>query len=134
MESIRVAAVSINSPLGQVESALRGLDHWTREAVDQGAELVLFPELQIHGHCTPHTWQLAEAVPDGPSTREMERIAREYGAFPCVGLSEKEHDIVFNTQLLEADLLDTARAMPNYTLRTRRPELYGDLVREQVTW
>ena len=35
---------------------------------------------------------------------------------------------------LEADQLTTARALPNYTLRTRRPELYGELIQEQVKW
>jgi hypothetical protein len=33
---------------------------------------------------------------------------------------------------LDASLLATARSHPNYTLRTRRPELFGELVREQV--
>ena len=77
MESIRVAAVSINSPLGDVAGVLDGLDDWTRKAVEDGAELVVFPELQIHGHCTPNTWELAEAIPDGQSTRRVEQIAIE---------------------------------------------------------
>ena len=33
---------------------------------------------------------------------------------------------------LSAELLARARSHPNYTLRTRRPELFGELVREQV--
>ena len=41
MESIRIAAVSINSPLGDVGGVLDGLDQWTRKAVDDGAELGL---------------------------------------------------------------------------------------------
>ncbi|MCA9201780.1 MAG: hypothetical protein KDA59_01975, partial [Planctomycetales bacterium] len=35
---------------------------------------------------------------------------------------------------LTADQLAQERALPNYTLRTRRPELYGELIREQVDW
>jgi len=34
---------------------------------------------------------------------------------------------------LDAALLAEQRAHPNYQLRTRRPELYGELVREQVS-
>ena len=34
---------------------------------------------------------------------------------------------------LDAALLDKQRALPNYTLRTRRPELFSELLREQVT-
>ena len=34
---------------------------------------------------------------------------------------------------LEAAALATQRAHPNYQLKTRRPELYGELVREQLS-
>jgi len=37
------------------------------------------------------------------------------------------------TATLDAALLAKHRALPNYTLRTRRPELFGELVREQVS-
>ena len=100
MQSIRVAAVSINSPLGDVPGAFEEIEGWSRKAVDEGAELALFPELQIHGHCTPNTWDLAEAVPNGESVRRLERIARATGLFLSVGLSEKEDDLVYNTQVL----------------------------------
>jgi predicted amidohydrolase len=100
MQTIRVAAVSINSPLGDVSGVLEGIEQWTRKAVEQNAELILFPELQIHGHCTPSTWELAESIPDGTSTTQVIQIAREYKTFISVGLSEKQNDIVFNTQIL----------------------------------
>ena len=35
---------------------------------------------------------------------------------------------------LEADRLVSERSLANYTLKTRRPELYGELVAEQVNW
>ena len=34
---------------------------------------------------------------------------------------------------LDAELLAKARSHPNYTLRARRPELFGELVREQIS-
>ncbi|MCH2213260.1 MAG: hypothetical protein MK110_18320 [Fuerstiella sp.] len=100
MQSIRVAAVSINSPLGDVEGMLKSIDDWTQQAVNQGAELVVFPELQVHGHCTPNTWEIAESVPDGETIRRLEETAQKYKAFLSVGLSEKEQSLVFNTQVL----------------------------------
>ena len=100
MQTTRVAAISINSPLGNVPGVHEAIEHWTRQAVEQNAELILFPELQIHGHCTPKTWELAEQIPDGPSTQQVIQIAREYKAFLSVGLSEKENDVVFNAQVL----------------------------------
>jgi predicted amidohydrolase len=95
-----VAAVSMNGFLGEPERVLVAIDVWCERAASEGAELVLFPELVIHGHCTPNTWELAESVPDGRSTRLLEDIARRRRLVLCAGLSEKERDIVFNTQIL----------------------------------
>ena len=100
MQTIRIAAVSMNSPLGECEATMAQIDVYARQAVGDGAELVLFPELVVHGHCTPNTWELAESVPDGPSVQRLVELAREVGAFLSVGLSEKERDIVYNTQVL----------------------------------
>ena len=100
MESLRVAAVTMNGRLGEPELVLEELDGWCRRATEAGAELVLFPELVVHGHCTPRTWELAEAVPDGPSTRRLCALAAKYKLVLSVGLSEKERDIVYNTQVL----------------------------------
>lgn len=100
MQTTRVAAISMNSPLGQVAEVLNEIDAWCRQAAEEGADLALFPELVVHGHCTPNTWELAETVPDGPSVRRIAEYAKQYKLFLSVGLSEKESDIVYNTQVL----------------------------------
>jgi N-carbamoylputrescine amidase len=100
MRSISVAAVSMNGFLGAPERVLSAIDSWSQRAAAEQAELVLFPELVVHGHCTPNTWQLAEPVPDGPSTSRLIQIARHHRMFVCAGMSEKERDIVYNTQVL----------------------------------
>lgn len=100
MQTIRVAAVSMNGFMGEPERVLKNMAGWCERATAEKAELVLFPELLIHGHCTPNTWQLAEPVPDGPSVRRLVDLARHFRVFLCVGLSEKERDIVYNTQVV----------------------------------
>jgi predicted amidohydrolase len=100
MQKTRVAAVSMNGLLGEPERVLDAIDGWCERAVAEKADLVLFPELVIHGHCTPNTWELAEAVPDGPSVRRLIELARRHRLVLAAGLSEKEHDIVFNTLVL----------------------------------
>jgi N-carbamoylputrescine amidase len=100
MRTTRVAAVSMNGFLGEPERVLNAIDAWCEQVAGEGVELVLFPELVVHGHCTPNTWALAEPVPDGPSVRRLEEIARRRRLVICAGLSEKERDIVFNTQVL----------------------------------
>jgi predicted amidohydrolase len=90
----------MNGFLGEPERVLNAIDGWCEQVVKAGAELVLFPELVVHGHCTPNTWDIAEPVPDGPSVRRLMEIARKHRLIVCAGMSEKERDIVFNTQVL----------------------------------
>jgi predicted amidohydrolase len=100
METTRIAAVSMNGFLGESDRVLRAMDTWCAKAAAEGAQVVLFPELVIHGHCTPNTWELAEAVPDGPSVGRLAELAARHRLVLCAGMSEKERDIVFNAQVV----------------------------------
>jgi len=100
MQSFRAAAVSMNGRLGEPRQVLEAIAEYARQAAAQGARLVLFPELVVHGHCTPSTWELAEEVPGGPSTSRLCEIAARHKIVLSAGLSEKERDIVYNTQVL----------------------------------
>ncbi len=100
MQTIRVAAVSMNSELGKPAQALDAIADWCAKAKVDGAELVLFPELVVPGHCTPSTWEIAEPVPDGPSVQRLMFLARQHSLFLSAGLAEKERDIVYNTQVV----------------------------------
>ena len=100
MQTLRAAAVSMNGGLGQPDQALNVIDHWCQKAKEQGAEFVLFPELVVHGHCTPNTAEIAESVPDGPSVRRLEEMAKSHDLWLSAGLSENENDVIYNTQVL----------------------------------
>jgi len=63
MRTFRVAAVSMNGFLGEPEGVLNAIGRWREQAADEKAEVVLFPELVVHGHFTPNTWELAELAP-----------------------------------------------------------------------
>jgi len=100
MQTVRAAAVSMNSELGKPDLALAAIAGWCERAGAEGAELVLFPELVVPGHCAPNTWDLAEPVPDGPSVQRLAALARKHDLFLSAGLAEKERDIVYNTQVV----------------------------------
>jgi predicted amidohydrolase len=100
MQTMRIAAVSMNSPLGQQEETMRRIADFAEHAADEEADLVLFPELVIHGHCTPNTSEIAERVPDGVSAGRLVDLAKRLGIFVSAGMTERDNDIVFNTQVL----------------------------------
>jgi N-carbamoylputrescine amidase len=79
---------------------LKSIEGWCERATAQDMDLVRFPELVMHGHCTPNTHTLAEAVPDGPSTQRLIHLARQHRPFVCAGLAESARDIGDDTQVL----------------------------------
>ena len=85
MRTTRVAAVSMNGYLGEPQRVLRYIEMWCGRAAAEDVDLVLFPELVIHGHCSPTTPALAEPVPAGPSTQRLVALARRHRLFVCAG-------------------------------------------------
>lgn len=100
MKTFRVAAVTMNARLGDVGGNLEKMAGWTGRAAAEGAQVVLFPELSVNGHCDPETERNAELVPHGPSVQAMCRLASQHGLFLCAGLSERDGDKVLNTQVM----------------------------------
>lgn len=100
MQTLRVAAISMNSVFGQEAATLEAVAAHCRAAAARGADLVLLPELVLHGHNNPRTADLAEAVPAGPGTQRLVALARELRLFICCGLSEAADGHVYNTAVL----------------------------------
>ena len=50
-------------------------------------------------------------------------------------MASSQRDVIQDEMVvadLTADAIAAERALPNYTLKTRRPELYAELIKEQV--
>lgn len=98
MRDIRVATAQFENRDNDPEYNLSRVRELTRQAVDQGAEIVSF-----HEGCIPgYTWiqpltleqlrDVAEPVPDGPSVRKLIEIAREFSTVVMAGLFEKDDE------------------------------------------
>src|ERR1041385_862591 len=85
MQKLKVAAVSMNGLLGRADRNLNCIEQWSVRAKEASANLVLFPELVVHGHCDPNTWYNAESVPGGSSTQRLCRLAAKLNLFLCSG-------------------------------------------------
>jgi len=95
---MKVAGVQLDVALGDREENFRRIATWLQKAVDQGAELTVFPECSLTGYCfesveeaLPH----AETVP-GPSTQRLAGICRELRTYVVVGLLEQDGRRLFN--------------------------------------
>lgn len=96
MRDIRVATAQFEHRDNDKSFNLGRVRELTRKAVEQGAEIVSF-----HECCIPaYTWvqplsyeqmlDVAEPVPDGPSTQKLIEIAREFKTVVMAGLFEKD--------------------------------------------
>ncbi len=113
-DSVRVAAMNFGGAPGETSRNLDQLANHCRQAKQEGAELVLFPELSLTGflpnHPTgPHEPWLREALHlarrcaeplEGRATQALRQIGRETGLFVAAGLLEDAGNRLFNTHVL----------------------------------
>ena len=88
-EKFSVALAQISCKPGDKEQNLRKMEDAITIAEEKGAALVILPELSLTGYVVRDLiYGLAEEIP-GPSTRIIERIARETGMYIVFGMPEK---------------------------------------------
>ena len=103
MRDIRIGAAQFEARDADKAYNLGRVEALTRKAVEDGAEIVSFHECCIPGYTflmalsRSRLAELAEPVPDGPSTRRLIEISREYSVPVMAGLVEVEGDKFYNT-------------------------------------
>ena len=99
-EKIKIVLAQISSKREDKEENLRRFEQATLKAKQQGADLVVFPELSLTGYVVrDQIYELAETVP-GPAIQRMENLAKNTGLHIIFGmpeLSEKARATIYNT-------------------------------------
>jgi len=90
MQDIRIAAAIFNSIVNQPQNNLERMVPLIKQARQQGANLICFPELNITGYSTrAPIAQAAESIP-GPISRHLQQMADEFRITILAGLAEKD--------------------------------------------
>ena len=128
---LRAAAAQIAPDLGSADGTLARVLETMREAARRGVELIVFPETVVPYYPyfsfvlppvlqgAPHL-QLMERAPTvpGPLTDAVAAAAREHGMVVVLGINERDHGSLYNTQLVfDADgrlLLKRRKITPTY--------------------
>lgn len=103
MHDIRIAAAQFEYRDADPEYNLSRIRELTRQAVDEGADVVSFHECCISGYSFVQPFsaaqmrEIAEPVPDGPSVRRLMGISAEFGVPILAGLFERDGDAIYNT-------------------------------------
>jgi len=90
MNDIRIAAVIFNSAVNRTSENLDRMASWIKQAKDQAAQLICFPELNITGYSTkPEIKDCAESIP-GPVSACLVQMAHENQIVVLAGMAEKD--------------------------------------------
>jgi NAD+ synthase (glutamine-hydrolysing) len=98
---LRVALAQVNSRVGDIEGNARKIREWIARARDQGAELVLFPELAVTGY-PPEDLLLKEHFLAAAREATLDIARDAEGIVALVGTPERVED-VYNALAVMAD-------------------------------
>ena len=97
---VRVACVQMEPVVGEKAMNLDKTLRLIEQAADQGAELIVLPELASSGYVfesREEAFELAEEVPDGPTVKAWADAARRRGLYISAGIAEREGASLYNS-------------------------------------
>lgn len=106
MQNLRIGAAQFEHRNGDKAYNLARMHELIQLGVARGAEFVSFHECCISAYTFAQTltrdelWELAEEVPTGPSTQQLQAWAEEYGVAIGAGLFEREGQFLYNTYVV----------------------------------
>jgi omega-amidase len=95
---MKIAAAQISCVLGDVEANLRKIRDFSAQAREGGAELVVFPEVADTGYSMPIIAAGATPWTEG-AVPELRKIAKDLSIAIICGVSEREGDSIYNSQV-----------------------------------
>lgn len=97
--SARIALCQILVLDGDREGNFKRIEGAAQDAVQQGAEILCFPETCLMGWVNPDAHDSACPIP-GPDSERLCALARQYQVHLCAGLAEKEGNRLYDTAIL----------------------------------
>jgi predicted amidohydrolase len=96
---MKVAAAQISCASGEVGANVHKIYEFTSRARKAGAELIVFPEMSDTGYSMAAIQKHATTWNKGAVPR-LEQIAQEFSIAMVCGVSEREEDRIYNSQVL----------------------------------
>ena len=96
---VKIAAAQIACTLGDLAANARKMRDFAERAKAAGAELVVFPEMADTGYAMAVIRERAQPWTEG-AVPELQEIARRLSLSIISGVSEKEGDAIYNSQVV----------------------------------
>jgi len=100
---VKIACCQIEPHIGQKEENVDKTTRFAEEAANQGAQIILLPELANTGYVfetREEAFGLAEVVPGGETSSRWEEFARDRGVYLSAGIAEREGSQLYNSSVL----------------------------------
>ena len=111
METLRIACCQLDIVPGQTEQNLKRIEALTAQASQDGADLVVFPELATSDYYVDEFISLANPIP-GKQSEIVSRLAVSTGTHIAVGLLEETPAGLYNAAVLfspQGDIIGKCR-------------------------
>src|ERR1700712_173794 len=98
MKNLKIATAQFENHSGDKEYNLCIISQLAGQAAAQGAQVIAFHECSITGYSYARNlskqqlFNVAEYIPDGPSTHALTAIAKDVGIIILAGLFEKDDE------------------------------------------
>lgn len=105
MKNIRIAAAQFEPKDGDKAYNLSIIEQLVSEAKQKNADVISFHELSVTAYTylknltKEQVYDIAENIPNGPSTQHLIYLAQKYDIVILAGLVELENDQVYNTYI-----------------------------------
>jgi len=100
---VRIACIQMQPVIGKVEGNVAHSIGLINRAVEQGAELVVLPELSNTGYMfksREEAFALSEPIPDGPTVKAWSEAAARHKLHLVAGICERDGSKLFNSAVL----------------------------------
>jgi predicted amidohydrolase len=114
---MKLAILQMQTVSGDVAANLARIERAMREAGEQGADLLVAPELAITGYGAGDAIKDLAEKPDGETATRLHGLSRETGVAVIAGFAERDGDRVYNSAMF----VDRRGVLEVY----RKSHLYG---------
>lgn len=100
---VRIAVAQYEPHVGELEHNRTQAVLWATSAADQGANLIVLPELASSGYVfgdEAEAQHAAEDPDDGPTVRALREVCATHGCYIVAGISERDGDCRHNSAVL----------------------------------
>ena len=96
---MKIAIAQVSCSLGDLEANLRTIEQFAERSKQGGAELIVFPEMVDTGYAMTVIRDHAASWTEGAVPR-LRDLARKLSLSVVCGLSERDHDCIYNSQVV----------------------------------